>query len=303
MYTTMAIMCLVFLIILFGNTLTIVAFIKFRTLRKVRNYFLVSLAVADILHGLVNMLSLLFIVVPEDYWKVSGARHGSSIAPTLFLITVILSYLHIFMITFDCFICIIKPLHHHQLLSPGRAKAIIAAFWAGSFLAGSVYLLKEMYVAEHKSTHHLQMYDTLMKIILWVIVVLAVIVMYVKIFAVIRKQKKAILELGAQSSRNAQNDERNTRSRDANKNKRVVMVFLIIVSFIVLWLPYVIITILYAFYRNILIYGLGPSAMVVIFVICVAISFTNSAVNAFIYARFDKEFRNAYVQILKCKTN
>ena len=69
MYITVIIICIVFVIIVAGNMLTIVAFIKIYSLRTVRNYFLVSLAVLDILLGMVTMLGFMYVVVPVDYWK------------------------------------------------------------------------------------------------------------------------------------------------------------------------------------------------------------------------------------------
>ena len=55
------------LLIVAGNALIVLAFIKVHSLRKVRNYFLVSLAVGDICLGLLNMVSLVFLLNPGEY--------------------------------------------------------------------------------------------------------------------------------------------------------------------------------------------------------------------------------------------
>ena len=305
MYITMTIVCIVFLIILAGNTLTILAFIKFHSLRKVRNYFLVSLAVGDIFLGIQNMLPFVFLITPTEFLTTSCGNLGFSISPTLSTNAIILSYLHILVITVDCFLCIMKPLHYHQLMSPRRAKIIIGVIWTVSTLLSSVIFIKEWYVFQCRSTVPFQIYDTLLKTIVWIIVVSAVIVMYVKIYSVVRQHKRQVLALSHQGQNAADNNGINSASHEnRNKNiKRLVMVFLIIISLIILWLPYHIAVCMYAFNPDILIYGLGMSTMIKFFVVVNAITFVNSAVNAFIYARFDKEFRNAYRQLLTCKPN
>ena len=78
------------------------------------------------------------------------------------------------------------------------------------------------------------------------------------------------------------------------------MVFVIIIAFIVLWLPNMISSIILAFYLDILMYVMGASTLIQFFIMCQTLALLNSAVNAFIYARIDKDFRNAYRQVLRC---
>ena len=301
MAVTMTIVCIVFLIIVAGNILTILAFIKNHSLRKVRNYFLVSLAVGDIILGVLNLLGFTVIIMPTVYL---GRKQGFSALPALSSMSIVLSYLHILVITVDCFLCIMKPLHYHQLMSPRRAKIIIGAIWTVAVVSGSFIFINEYYVARSESTLPFDMYDTLLKTVVWIIVVSAVIVMYVKIYSVVRQHKRQVLALSHQGQNAADNNGINSASHEnRNKNiKRLVMVFLIIISLIILWLPYHIVSILYFFYPSVLLYAMSSMSVVLRFFIIVnTIAFINSAVNAFIYARFDKEFRNAYKEILQCK--
>ena len=299
MFITVTITCIVVFVIVAGNMLTIVAFIKIYSLRTVRNYFLASLAVVDILLGIVTMLGLMFIVVPVDYWANTCNIPGISVPSTLSLITTVLSYLHILVITMDCFICILKPLHYHQLMTPKRAKIIIAVIWIVSLVLGSIYCLKEMYAYECIFSPIIDMYRTLLKVVLWSIIVLAVIIMYWKIFAIIHKQKRQIEEL-SQSFNNEGNPENITHRGNKKGTKRIILVFVIIIAFIVLWLPKMISSIMVVFYLDILIYGMGASNLIQFVVMCQILALLNSAVNALIYARMDKDFRNAYRQVLRC---
>ena len=152
--------------------------------------------------------------------------------------------------------------------------------------------MKELNISVGIYDPYLEIYNTLMKIILWVVVVLAVIIMYLKIFLVVHKQRRQIRELS----------NTNNTTVDMTKNKRrSAMIFVIIIAFIVLWIPHIIYSIMMAFYPLILIYSINPYGIVTLFIMCTTLALCNSAVNAFIYARSDKDFRNAYKQVLKCK--
>ena len=300
MYITSTIQCIVLVVIIAGNILTILAFVKFHSLRTVRNYFILSLAVGDIFNGIVYMLILAFVVGQDHYWITHCPYQGSSVSPALLLVTTILSYLHIFVITFDCFICIVRPLHYHQLMSPRRATIIIAAIWIGSVLLGVVYLLKEKYMSEGTCASWPDIYSSCTTVITWLVVVVAVIVMYWKIFAIVHKQRRQIRELSLSSNAD---DNIIPQSENKNNTKRIVMVLVIIVAFIVLWLPARIAAIMTNFYRDTLVHGIGVYNSITLFIICMTFALCNSAVNVFIYARFDKDFRKAFRQILNCKIN
>ena len=304
MCITMSIMCVVLLIIIVGNTLTIVAFIKFHHLQNARNCFVVSLAVADIIYGLVNIASLFYLITVTDHWTATCDKRWSSITPTLSYITKVLSFLHILAITADCYIYITKPLHYHRLMSPRRAKVIIAVIWVVSLLTGSVLFIRELYAAECKSTEILRMYGNLVKTILWAVIALTVTFMYLQIMCVVKKQQRQVQTLEVRFHSNTVNNDGRNTSQPQNTQKhsnRIFIVFCIITLFIVLWLPYIIITVSLAFYRQKLIYTIGDSTLAKILAICITIAAINSSVNVFIYARIEKDFRNAYKQILLCK--
>ena len=138
-------------------------------------------------------------------------------------------------------------------------------------------------------------YNIILKAVVWVVVVLAVVIMYWKIFLVVHRQRRQISVLSQSSNTN------DTTEGITKNNKRSAMVFVIIMAFIVLWLPYIIYSIILAFYPEILAYGINTSTTVTLYIMFVMLALGNSAVNAFIYARFDRDFRNAYRQLLRCK--
>jgi hypothetical protein len=290
-----------------GNTLTVIAFIKFHNLRKLKNYFLVSLAVGDTFLGVINMSTFIFIVAPSEYWRNVCGTPVFFITPTVAWITTVLSYLHILVITTDCFLCIMKPLHYHQMMTPRRAKIVIAIIWIAPVALGSVYLINEVFIEVCRSTNHLSIYRSLLRAILWSVVVFVVVVMYLRILLVIRKQKRQITTaLSSHQPANTTNSSGSESGSYGNANKQtkqVAMVFLIIISFIVLWCPTITLELFTDLYPDSLASGTSSSTIITISIICHTIAFANSAVNAFIYARMDKEFRKAYKQILQCKWN
>ena len=249
-----------------------------------------SLAAGDTFIGMVTMQNLIGVVFSEK--NKLAFTSGISVVTAIELTSVILSYLHILVITFDCFICIVRPLHYHQLMSPRRAKIIIAAIWIGSVLLGSVYLVKEMHMAVGMHSPHIEIYNILLKAAVWVVVVLAVVMVYWEILLIVHKQRRQICVLNRSSNTN------DTTGDITKNNKRIVMIFVIIIAFIVLWLPYLMYILIVEFYPESII----PSTIIKTYMLLSTLTLSNSAVNAFIYARFDKEFRNAYRQVLKCNT-
>ena len=116
----------------FGNILVIIAVLTTRTIRNVTcNYYIVSLAVSDLLLG---VLVLPFSSVYEilNYWSF----------PTFFcvvwlstdVLSCTASILNLLCISLDRYLAISRPLHYHNYSSPKFVFIMIAAAWILAFL-------------------------------------------------------------------------------------------------------------------------------------------------------------------------
>ena len=110
------------------NLLVVYAFTTYKKLRaSVTNYFVISLAVSDILtSGLVTTLKL------DSTFKGGYWTHGSfmcSLYTTMYLLAVPSSVINLCAVTVDRYLVLRKPLRYNSLMPPRRAVFIISCLW------------------------------------------------------------------------------------------------------------------------------------------------------------------------------
>ena len=126
---TAAMMCVVIFLALFGNGLVIAAFHRFHQLRTVTNYFVVSLAVADILVASLSMPSWMYIQLSH----LSKIPQQKLLAKVLYyswqyvdILCSTASIVSLCVISVDRHLAINSPLTYHSRMTPKRARTAIA---------------------------------------------------------------------------------------------------------------------------------------------------------------------------------
>ncbi|XP_036409749.1 5-hydroxytryptamine receptor 2B-like [Megalops cyprinoides] len=110
-----------------GNVLVILAVSLERKLQNATNYFLMSLAVADLLVGLLVMPIALVTVLFNSGWPLP-----EFLCPIWLFLDVLFStssIMHLCAISLDRYIAIKKPIQHSQYKSRAKAMTKIAAVW------------------------------------------------------------------------------------------------------------------------------------------------------------------------------
>ncbi|XP_030647155.1 5-hydroxytryptamine receptor 2B [Chanos chanos] len=110
-----------------GNILVILAVSLERKLQNATNYFLMSLAVADLLVGLLVMPIALVTVLYNSDWPLP-----EYVCPIWLFLNVLFStasIMHLCAISLDRYIAIKKPIQHSQYNSRTKAMAKIAMVW------------------------------------------------------------------------------------------------------------------------------------------------------------------------------
>ncbi|KAM9357758.1 5-hydroxytryptamine receptor 2B [Symphorus nematophorus] len=110
-----------------GNILVILAVSLERKLQNATNYFLMSLAVADLLVGLLVMPIALVNVLYNSDWPLP-----EPLCPIWLFLDVLFStasIMHLCAISLDRYIAIKKPIQHSQYKSRGKALVKIALVW------------------------------------------------------------------------------------------------------------------------------------------------------------------------------
>uniref|UniRef100_A0A0N5BTE3 G_PROTEIN_RECEP_F1_2 domain-containing protein n=1 Tax=Strongyloides papillosus TaxID=174720 RepID=A0A0N5BTE3_STREA len=147
-FSIVSVLSLLVLIVVFGNFMVILAVILRRRLRSATGLLILSLAVADLLVGLVI---LPFSIANEvlDYWIFGELWCTVWLTMDIWMCTA--SIYNLVAISIDRYIAIIKPLNYPMLVTKFRARCIVAAVWIGSFIICSPsFILASSHKADHQ---------------------------------------------------------------------------------------------------------------------------------------------------------
>ncbi|MEE6509979.1 hypothetical protein FKM82_028673 [Ascaphus truei] len=132
------------LVTIIGNILVIVAFKVNKQLKTVNNYFLLSLACADLIIGIISM-NLFTTYIIMDYWAM-----GSLACDLWLMIDYVASnasVMNLLVISFDRYFSITRPLTYRTKRTTKRAGIMIGSAWIISFILWAPAILFWQYFA------------------------------------------------------------------------------------------------------------------------------------------------------------
>ena len=125
------ILCIVIVLVIFGNILVITSVCINAKLRTVTNYFIVSLAIADLTLGIV-VLPFSATLEVFGIWVFGKRMCSIWLATDVWMCTA--SILNLCAISLDRYIAVTKPMRYPSIISSKRGKMLIACVWLVSFL-------------------------------------------------------------------------------------------------------------------------------------------------------------------------
>nr|UYI00194.1 octopamine receptor 1-like protein [Neoseiulus barkeri] len=128
---TLVVLVVINFVVIFGNVLIIAAVLASNKLRTVTNYFVISLAVADLLVGLTVMPYSITLEVFRA-WPFGGYFCKIWLAVDVWLCTS--SILNLCAISIDRYLAITRPMKYRTLMSSKRARLLIVLVWVTAFL-------------------------------------------------------------------------------------------------------------------------------------------------------------------------
>lgn len=123
---------LILVISFFGNTLVIISFKTTKKLRTVTNYFVVSLAVADILIASVSMPIWGAFLITGPQWIFGLDLYKIWICVDI--MCGVASIINLAAISIERYLCITFPLSYHQTMTSTKAVVIIFGIWVFGFV-------------------------------------------------------------------------------------------------------------------------------------------------------------------------
>ncbi len=303
----------------FGNILVIIAVLKFKQLRMVANFFIVSLAFADLLVCIVVMPLALYQDVNNGIWDLPALLCDVWVSLDVLMSTA--SIWNLCVISLDRFLAITRP---HQYARRRNIFTVLIAVLIAWLLAVFVSIPAFLFVGGHGSSvdscviNVTPTFVIISSCVAFYIPCSIVLVLYWRILVAARKHAKHRRQVGpsagsvteastaaaAGGTTNNQSHEENHQTEMSNpqrkaisvtKEKKAALVLAIVVGvFICCWLPFFVI---------IVSVGICPHCQISITTIVVVtwLGWCNSIVNPIIYTIFNREFRTAFRKILSCK--
>ncbi|XP_068708758.1 D(1A) dopamine receptor-like [Montipora capricornis] len=254
---------------LVGNSLVILAFKRNAKIRTKTNYFVVSLAVADILVALVSM----------PIWAaylMAGVEFNQGLLKIWTFMDIlcgVASIINLTAISIERYFCISYPLHYHTTMTSRKAITTIIIIWIFSIIMSSLKIILWTWPPPN--------YELMIVISCFFIPLIIMCVTYRFIFKVARYQAR---QIALMINGNVQNFLLASEMRAA-KTLAVVMG-----AFVISWGPFFIIN---------MVWGFCTSCITIEAVVVTKwMHYTNSLFNPIVYACMNKEFRKAFCNIL-----
>ncbi|XP_063167365.1 D(1) dopamine receptor-like [Candoia aspera] len=316
-----ALLVLLILFTLLGNTLVCMAVIKFRHLRcKVTNFFVISLAVSDLF---VAVLVMPWKAVAEvaGFWPFGGF---CDIWVAFDIMCSTASILNLCIISMDRYWAISSPFRYERKMTQRVAFVMIGVAWMLSILISFI----PVHLRWHKARKLLpdeesgsnitwilegncdsslnRTYAISSSFISFYIPVAIMIVTYTRIFRIAQRQIRRISSLEravehAQSCQSSECSHEVSLKNSFRKETKVLKTLSIIMGvFVFCWLPFFVLNCIVPFCDpNLHKLGKLPCVSDTVFNIFVWFGWANSSLNPIIYA-FNADFQRAFAAILGC---
>ncbi|XP_026197539.1 trace amine-associated receptor 1-like [Anabas testudineus] len=291
--STPSVMCVllyVFLILLSvvtvcGNFLVIISIIYFKQLHTPTNYLVLSLAVADLLVGvLVFPFSIAFSLSSCLYYEHLFCKIRGSFDITLSTCSI----LNLCCISVDRYYAVCQPLTYRAKITHHVVVIMIIVSWGVSALIGIGVIIAGLNngECEEKCLIDVLMANTIGPILSFYLPVIIMLCIYLKIFLVAQRQACSIQSTTCQSTKSGATVSK--MERKATKTLATVMGI-----FLLCWTPFFLCTTVLPFTNN--------SVPIPVIETLNWLALSNSMLNPFIYAFFYSWFRAAFRMIMSGK--
>ncbi|XP_035480137.1 histamine receptor H2b isoform X1 [Scophthalmus maximus] len=287
-----------------GNVLVCLAFGLSRRLWRIANCFVVSLAVTDLLLGLLVLPLTATVELRSGKWPLGGALCNIYISLDVMLCTS--SILTLMAISVDRYLAISAPLSYTRRVTPPRVTLALAAIWALSLAVSFVPIHLGWNTADYRVQHldwgmgdedregrYCQFewnnnYVLIYAFGSFYLPLLLMCGMYLCIFRVAREQVQRIRAATPSLPRIS------STAAIAREHKATVTLAAVLGAFVICWFPY---------FTYLTCIGMKEKTNPpnTLHSVILWLGYFNSALNPILYPAFNRDFRRAYGDLLRCK--
>uniref|UniRef100_M4B009 G-protein coupled receptors family 1 profile domain-containing protein n=1 Tax=Xiphophorus maculatus TaxID=8083 RepID=M4B009_XIPMA len=286
-----------------GNFLVVLSISYFKQLQSPTNSFVLSLAVADCLVGLLVMpFSMIRTVEGCWYFGSLFCRLHSSL--DVMLCTA--SIFHLSCIAFDRYYAVCNPLVYSLKMSNSHVALLIAICWTVPMLISFGPIMLDLHVADVDIFIPSDLcvflvsrvYAVMASLVAFYLPMVIMLVAYWKIFKAAKRQAKQISAMESQMAAGVGKDSskkkrhRNTMKREGKAAKTLGIIMGV---FLIFWMPFFTVNIVDPFIEY--------TTEGVVWDVFLWLGYINSSLNPFLYGFFNRCFRRAFLIVFTFVTN
>ncbi|XP_039934517.1 histamine H2 receptor [Hirundo rustica] len=286
--------CLVILIVvtLCGNIIVCLAVTLDRRLRSLTNCIIVSLAITDLLLGLLVLPFSAFYELAKE-WPFGSVLCNIYLSLDVMLCTA--SILNLFMISLDRYFAVTTPLRYCQVVTPSRVAVGLVVIWTVSLMVSflpihlgwntnGTAVQNTGQTCDKECTLAVNLvYGLLDSLLTFYVPLVIMCITYYRILKIAREQAKRINHTWGSTPMPPM----------VKEHKATVTLAVVLGAFIVCWFPYFTVFTYRGVWGDSRVKGTPMS-------IVLWLGYANSALNPILYGTLNRDFRVAYQHLLHC---
>ncbi|KAM8973707.1 histamine H2 receptor [Pelodytes ibericus] len=289
------VLVLIIIMTICGNVVVCLAVGFDRRLRSMTNCFIVSLAITDLLLGIL-VLPFSALNLLQEEWPFGATFCNIYTSLDVMLCTA--SILNLFMISLDRYYGVTAPLQYSMFVTPCRVGVAMGVIWIVSLMVSFLPIhlgwnTKDKTIQNSRDDDHKECKLELNKeyvlvdgLLTFYLPLFIMCLMYYRIFKIAREQAKRINHANCS---NAVSPSLPT----VREHKATVTLAAVMGAFIICWFPYFTVFT----YQGVNDIEVDETA----FLIVLWLGYANSALNPILYAALNRDFRTAYQRLLHCR--